>query len=81
MTPGACCYEIRVAEPVEDHWLAWFPDAQISVVPEASGPGTLLRGSLPDQAALFGVLARVRDLNLTLLEVRRIPDDKGPGVP
>ncbi len=37
-------------------------------------PGTLLRGKLRDQAALFGLLARVRDLNLTLLEVRRIEE-------
>jgi hypothetical protein len=38
---------------------------------ETGNKGTILRGRLPDQAALFGVLAKVRDLNLTLIEVRR----------
>jgi hypothetical protein len=36
------------------------------------GPDTRLRGSLPDQAALYGVLARIEALGLELLEVRRI---------
>jgi hypothetical protein len=34
--------------------------------------GTLIRGELPDQAALYGVLNRMRDLNLTLSEVHRV---------
>jgi hypothetical protein len=34
---------------------------------------TVLRGWLPDQAALFGILARARLLGLELLEVRRLP--------
>lgn len=40
-------------------------------------PGTLLRGELRDPSALFAALARVRDLNLTLLEVRRINPPTG----
>jgi hypothetical protein len=35
-------------------------------------PGTLLSGSLHDQAALFGISSQLRSLNLTLIEVRRI---------
>ena len=69
------CCEIRVAEPLEDRWLTWFLDLEMVPVPEDPGPGTRLRGRLPDQTALFGLLARVRDLNLTLLEVRRIEED------
>jgi hypothetical protein len=65
-------YEIRVAEPFESHWLLWFLDLGIAPGNEQSGPGSLLCGELPDQAALFGALARIRDLNLTLLEIRRI---------
>jgi hypothetical protein len=40
---------------------------------EADG-GTVLAGSVPDQAALHGLLARVRDLNLTLISVN--PESK-----
>jgi hypothetical protein len=68
------CYQIRIAEPLEDHWRHWFPGLEIVPPGDRSGPGTLLQGRLPDQAALFGLLARVRDLNLTLLEVRRIDE-------
>jgi hypothetical protein len=38
---------------------------------------TLLRGPLPDQAALFGVLAMARLLGLELIEVRRLPQGSG----
>jgi hypothetical protein len=65
-------YEIRVAEPLDAHLLVWFPEMQIQAEEPQDGQGTLLRGCLPDQAALFGLLSRVRDLNLTLLAVRRI---------
>jgi hypothetical protein len=43
-------------------------------VEEQTDPGTVLRGKQPDQTALFGLLGRVCDLNLTLLEVRRIEE-------
>lgn len=74
MTPGACCYEIRVAEMLESRWQQWFLEMEIVPAGADNAPGTLLRGRLPDQAALFGMLALVRDLNLTLLEVRRIEE-------
>jgi hypothetical protein len=38
---------------------------------------TLLRGRLPDQAALFGILAMARLLGLELIEVRRLPQGSG----
>jgi hypothetical protein len=38
---------------------------------------TVLRGRLPDQAALLGVLATVRLLGLELIEVRRLPQEGG----
>jgi len=37
------------------------------------GEDTVLTGALPDQAALYGVLAEIEDLGLDLLEVRRLP--------
>jgi hypothetical protein len=38
-------------------------------------PNTVLRGSVPDQAALFGILARIQALGLELIDVRRLTDD------
>jgi hypothetical protein len=58
-------YQIRIRGQLTDDWSDWFRSLQI--VPLASGE-TLLAGLL-DQAALHGVLARIRDLNLILLAV------------
>jgi hypothetical protein len=71
MNPRPHVYEIRVEEPLESRWSEWFADMVIVPTGGPGSPGTLLRGSLPDQAALFGLLGRLRDLNLTVLEVRR----------
>lgn len=62
-------YEIRVAEHLDEHRAKWFDGLQISHM--ASGE-TNLAGEMADQPALFGVLARVRDLGLTLISVRRL---------
>lgn len=67
-------YEVRVAEPLEESLRQWFLDLDLDLIVDPCGPGTLLRGNLRDAAALFGALARVRDLNLTLLEVRRMEE-------
>ncbi len=69
----ACWYEIRVSEIPESHWSQWFDGVEILPTSEGSHmAGTLLRGNLPDQAALFGILSQVRNLNLTLVKVKRI---------
>jgi hypothetical protein len=47
---------------------AAFPDLHA----QAQGEDTLLTGALADQAALYGVLARIEALSLELLEVRRL---------
>ncbi len=63
-------YEIRVRGHLGESWSAWFEDMDVSY----EETDTLLRGSLMDQAALHGVLAKIRDLGLTLVEVRQISD-------
>lgn len=72
----ACWYEIRVDETLDSGWSQWFDGMEI--LPASGGgshmSGTLLRGNLSDQAALFGILSQVRNLNLTLVEVKRISD-------
>jgi hypothetical protein len=59
-------YEIRVKGVLDARWSEWFAGLAV----EAAGEDTVLSGPLPDQAALHGVLAKVRDLGLPLLEVR-----------
>lgn len=70
-SPDSGRYAIRVAGHVAHHWFT--EGHELSVRWEADG-ATLLAGVLPDQAALHGLLARIRDLGLTLLSVERMPD-------
>lgn len=65
-------YEVRLAETVEARLLVWFMDLGMQPSGCQGDTGTLLRGALPDPAALFGLIARIRDLNLTVIEIRRI---------
>lgn len=60
-------YEIRIAEQIDLQWSHWFEDMEVSSDPRR--PATILSGALRDQAALYGLLNRLRDLNLTLLAV------------
>ncbi len=62
-------YEIRVQGRLDEEWAVWFSGLTVTPVGDDE---TLLSGELPDQSALHGVLAQVRDLNLTLLSVQRI---------
>jgi hypothetical protein len=64
-------YHIRVKEHLADHWTHWFDGLEIT----AANGESLLSGPLADQAALFGVLARIRDLGLTLLAVESTTTD------
>jgi len=62
-------YEIRVAGQISgSRWTRWFGGLQ--VVPEEDGT-TMLRGVVEDQAALHGLLDRIRDLGLVLIAVQR----------
>ena len=63
-----CMYEIRVEGHLADRWSDWFDGLAIHT--DLNGE-TTLRGRLIDQAALFGVLARIHNLNLVLISVNR----------
>lgn len=62
-------YEIRLKEHLDDCWAKRFDDFALSHDDDGT---TLLVGPVPDQAALYGLLMRVRDLGLTLMAVVRI---------
>ena len=61
-------YEIRVRGRLGPNMLRAFP----ALTAQPRGGDTLLRGRLPDQAAVYGVIARLEALGLDLLELRRL---------
>ncbi len=63
------CYEIRVQGRLDQRWSEWFDGLAITYDAEDN---TVLRGPLVDEAALHGVLMKVRDLALPLLAVNRV---------
>jgi hypothetical protein len=67
-------YEIRVDGVLDDRWADWFGGLRVS----SDGTQTVIAGLLPDQSALHGLLARVRDLGLCLISVRQL-DAGDPG--
>jgi hypothetical protein len=65
-------YEIRVEGHLTDRWSDWFSGLTIRNEPNSQ---TTLTGRLSDQAALFGVLTRIHNLNLILISVLRLPNE------
>jgi len=64
-------YRIRIRGHLDPTWSAWF--GSLAVV-QADDGTTELAGPLADQSALFGLLARLRDLGATLLLVERLTE-------
>jgi hypothetical protein len=66
-------YEIRLTGHLDARWGAWFDGLTVSY--ETDGT-TVISGQIVDQAALHGLLQRVRDLGLPLVSVSRIEPDQ-----
>jgi hypothetical protein len=62
-------YQIRLEGHLGDQWTAWFDG--LTIMPAENGT-TLLTGPVVDQAALYGLLRKVRDLALPLISVNRV---------
>lgn len=60
------CYELRIQGHLDQHWSEWF--GGLAITPDDDGT-TTLRGVVSDQSQLHGLLAKVRDLGVTLVSV------------
>ena len=66
-------YEIRLKGHLDSRWAAWFDG--LSLTNESDGT-TKIHGPVADQAALYGLLQKVRDIGLPLVSVTQIQPDK-----
>jgi hypothetical protein len=66
-------YEIRLKGHLASRWAAWFDG--LSLTNESDGT-TLIRGLVVDQAALHGLIQKVRDVGLPLISVAQIDTDQ-----
>jgi hypothetical protein len=65
-------YQIKVQGRLDERWVHWFDGLSIESVPAEDGSiVTALTGFVIDQAALYGLISRMRDLGLALLSVER----------
>jgi hypothetical protein len=62
-------YQIRVKGNIGEQWSAWFDGLDIISL---EGGETLLLGAIADQAALHGILTKIRNLNLPLIALRLV---------
>lgn len=62
-------YEIRLKGHLDESWADWFDD--MTFVHDDDGT-TILRGAIIDQAALHGLLKKIRDLGMPLLSVNLV---------
>jgi hypothetical protein len=66
-------YQIRVTGHLEESWAVWFEG--LTIANQKDGEA-MLSGSLPDQAALHGILNRISSLGLKLISVNAVPDEE-----
>jgi len=65
--------EIRVKGRIDERWSEWLDDLTITHTDQDE---TVLTGSIVDQAALYGMIAKLRDLGLPLLAVNCVKQDR-----
>ncbi len=69
-------YEIRIHGHLDSRWTGWFEGLTLSL--EENGD-TLITGPVVDQAALFGLLRKIRDMGLPLISVKRVVAGQADG--
>ena len=66
-------YEIRIDGHLGTRWAAWFDG--LAITSEGDGT-TVLRGPVVDQAALHGLLQKLRDVGIPLISLTQVPSDQ-----
>lgn len=69
-------YQIRIGGQLDEQWQEWFAPMLLTL---ADNGDTLLTGSVPDQAALHGLLRKVRDLGLPLVSITQTQQGQAAG--
>ena len=72
--PSGQLYQLKIKGYLDNYRSAWFEDMQITS--EANNTITVLTGCVVDQAALHGLLSRVRDLGLPLLSLNLLEESE-----
>jgi hypothetical protein len=71
-------YEIRLKGHLQPRWARWFDDMTVTNQDDGT---TVVCGLIVDQAALHGLLNKVRDIGLPLVSVVRVPADESSAAP
>jgi hypothetical protein len=69
-------YEIRVAGRLAPRWSTWFDGLDVA---DGADGTTVIRGPVVDQAALLGLIQKLRDVGVPLISLTRIPSTPPPG--
>ncbi|HEU5486955.1 MAG TPA: hypothetical protein VFU98_18780 [Microlunatus sp.] len=67
--PAPSGYQLRVTGHLDRRWSSWFGDL---VLTHSDDGTTCLTGAIADQAELYGVLSKIRDLGVTLISVEAV---------
>jgi hypothetical protein len=68
--PSLPVYQVRISGRLNESWTDWFDGMKIAYEPTTDE--TLLTGTFADQSALHGMLSKLRDLQLNLVELHRL---------
>ena len=60
--------KIHIRGQIDEDWAEWFEGLEVQTTEE----GTILRGEVTDQSAMYGILAKLRDLGLELISVEQV---------
>ncbi len=74
--PADTDYELRINGRLGNSTLTWFEDMDVTVDESSSPVQTIIQGPIRDEAALYGLISRIRDLGLTLLSVNRVEKEE-----